>query len=323
MTPCSPILSPAELHNCRALVCGMPEPGTYAIAEDLRRLLEAELGACVLVSLSDLSEAAHAALNNADMPVVLLSDSPTAAIVELARQATFPVALVVGDYANACRHVIRNGSPLADAVRAVAYARVGCWSIGAMPETILLDRTPDAAARLARALSLPDQGVLASVSSGSDSTVACADETTNQAIARLASFYGPIRFAAAASLDVPIPVFNDGVAPYGPSAGRYDLLGPARNLAFGPFLYLPAGDWRVTFAFRSERNRTGNSFRFDVIADGEVAAKQLIEITQSGRFRLHLSFTVTDSRQPVEFRSFLEKGAIEGEFELETVTVSA
>ncbi|NOW49027.1 hypothetical protein FHW96_005218 [Novosphingobium sp. SG751A] len=311
----------------KGLIFGLPHSNTYAVAHKYRDLISKKIGECNLVSLNDNSEVVQEILKKTDIPLVLLTDLPNSEIVEFTRKSSFPLIPVSTDFDASCHEYMKiHGVAMIDAVRTVAMAQVGCWQLLAMDRSI--KPFPDAG---------PDQsgGVISDVSDAVPAGVAeiitlpslheirgrQSDLATSLAIAQLAHFYNAARMETATKLSLPLQVFTNGSPPFAQTDGKFDLVGPARCLTFGPFLYLPVGRWQVVFEFETSGSLTTNSFRFDVIADGKVATKDIVHINQSGKFCFSDTFEIHRPWLPVEFRTFLDKGAIEGHFTLSAVTI--
>src|SRR6266481_4950118 len=59
------------------------------------------------------------------------------------------------------------------------------------------------------------------------------------------------------NLDWPISMLFDSAAPDRTFSGRVDLLGPARFLAYGPYLHLTSGKWCADVVFEIQENHSG------------------------------------------------------------------
>lgn len=294
-------------------------------------MLIGALGNCALVSLNDLSENAINHLLDPDMPVLLFTDSPNADITRFILDSDFPVIIPPIDFPTACHEFMQaHDCSLMDSVRSVAFSRLGLWEVSRSGRAKQLNGTEDLQnwrQDIQRRLGI-------GFNDGSDETPPAplgltrgipalgVDPIADAAIAQLAEFYGQADASDACKLSMPICLMNEGVAPFGPSTGQIDLEGPARCLTFGPFLFLPAGDWQATVEFAAYDCATHNSFKFDVIADGYVKTKGEFDITQDGKFSFQNAFSVNDPWSPVEFRTFLDKGSIAGQFTLGSVTAT-
>jgi hypothetical protein len=119
----------------------------------------------------------------------------------------------------------------------------------------------------------------------------------------------------------PAGILLEGRPPYGLVQGPIELVGPARLLAFGPYMHLPPGRWRAEYAFEAVVHGAGDLYGFDVTADSEVKFNTQGMIDRSGLYRIQCEFEIEDAASPVEFRCFLNEGAIGGYFEPKGVTL--
>lgn len=69
-----------------------------------------------------------------------------------------------------------------------------------------------------------------------------------------------------------------------------DLTGRGRVLAFGPFIMLPPGQWRVTILFDIEIGNAPVSLAFHWGVEGSAVCEE-VEIAMSGRYQFHLDHT--------------------------------
>lgn len=90
-----------------------------------------------------------------------------------------------------------------------------------------------------------------------------------------------------------------------------EMLGPARCLCYGPYLYLPRGDWRAQIDFHITGNESGNVLFIDVY-HGEVLGGLRVEMPVSGTFSGEVYFRVRDPREAIQIRLIMMEGAIEG-----------
>ena len=326
------VLTANPAAEVQALIFGLPHSVTYEVAHQHRARIAETHGECNLVSLNEPREVVQHYLNQADVPLVLFTDSPDPEIITFAQRTNSPLIAAPIDFGAACQEFLetRNDN-LLETLRIIAMAQVGCWHLLDIARSIelqadtdpphltnyLRERRADAAAGNCHA-GAPEQpeaakaGELAEIKR---------DPAAHLAIAELASFYGAPHMKLAHKLPVPIGILTEGTAPYGTTNGRFDLVGPARCLTFGPFLYLPAGRWKANFEFEITGNQTVNSLRFDVIADGGVATKKVVDLRQSGKFRFSDTFDIGNPWLPVEFRTLLDKGAIDGQLTLTALHV--
>lgn len=113
----------------------------------------------------------------------------------------------------------------------------------------------------------------------------------------------------------------DSSAPDKVFSGPVELLGPARFLAYGPYLHLTSGRWRADIEFEISDNLSGNHLYVDAYA-GDILAVVTTPLPASGSFRLPISFTITDPLEPVQLRFQSLSGSIEGVICLDRISLS-
>jgi hypothetical protein len=102
-----------------------------------------------------------------------------------------------------------------------------------------------------------------------------------------------------------------------------ELLGPARRLTFGPYLYLPAGIWVVTLKFEISECFSGNRLGADVWinpATGVVTSLDF-DVPVKGIFSVDMTFVHKDPNCSIEVRVWLLTGAIEGKLSLHPLSL--
>jgi hypothetical protein len=110
---------------------------------------------------------------------------------------------------------------------------------------------------------------------------------------------------------------SEGCAP--PS--EIELMGKARHLVWGPYLYLPLGFWRAHVQFEIAENLSGNQIEADVLVGGTVAEVKRGDLPVLGAYEFFVDFEVKNIAEPIEVRMKILTGAIEGRFGLRKVTV--
>jgi hypothetical protein len=103
--------------------------------------------------------------------------------------------------------------------------------------------------------------------------------------------------------------------------GPVSLVGGARCFIFGPYFHLPHGRWSACATFSVAHNNSGNALKVDVFTD-EVIFEGACVLPTRGTFQLTVVFEVSEPRLPVQLRLFNERGAIEGEVDLQHVAVT-
>lgn len=95
--------------------------------------------------------------------------------------------------------------------------------------------------------------------------------------------------------------------------GAVECVGPARVLFFGPYLFLPRGQWRAQIELEIAECYSDNRLAAEVVLfPDEIVRAVKTELPVAGRFRLDLEFTTPDDLRPIEMRVHLATGAIEG-----------
>ncbi|WP_027527942.1 hypothetical protein [Bradyrhizobium sp. Ec3.3] len=112
-------------------------------------------------------------------------------------------------------------------------------------------------------------------------------------------------------MDWPISFFMDSAAPDSLFSGRVELLGPARFLAYGPYLHLTPGKWCVDVVLEVQENHSGNQLYADIYS-GDILSVVTTSLPASGTYRLQISFEITNPLEPVQVRFQTLSGAIEG-----------
>jgi hypothetical protein len=112
-------------------------------------------------------------------------------------------------------------------------------------------------------------------------------------------------------MDWPISLFMDSASPDSLFSGRIELLGPARFLAYGPYLHLTPGKWSADVVFGVQENHSGNQLYADIYC-GDILSVVTTPLPASGTYKLQISFEITNPLEPVQVRFQTLSGAIEG-----------
>lgn len=123
-------------------------------------------------------------------------------------------------------------------------------------------------------------------------------------------------FAAAAqacrpTLVWPREAFLDGDDPGKTLPATVEIAGRARILAYGPYLPLPAGDWRARAYLGFSPDIGGMPFILEVDT-GSAVSRGFFEVDHGGIFTLELDFQVADALHPVEMRLISQESALDG-----------
>jgi hypothetical protein len=119
-------------------------------------------------------------------------------------------------------------------------------------------------------------------------------------------------------MDWPVSMFMNSDNPTAPFPGRVELLGPARFIAYGPYLHLTAGQWRANIVFEVADNHSGNQLYVDAYA-GEVLSVVTTQLPAQGTYTFQIGFEVRNPLEPVQLRFQILSGAIEGDFTLNSI----
>lgn len=112
-------------------------------------------------------------------------------------------------------------------------------------------------------------------------------------------------------MDWPISMFMDSADLTRPFSGRVELLGPARFLAYGPYLHLTPGKWCADVVFEIAENHSGNLLYADVYA-GDILSVINTPLPAEGTYKFQIVFDLEDALEPVQLRFQTLSGAIEG-----------
>ena len=337
VTALSPIPSKS---NLLALIGGLPCSVTYFAAELCRDLLARKHGACEVIALNDLSEATLEKIAAIDLPAMFLSEIPDAAVVEALSQSDFPILIIDQRVSDASRDFMAaREAKLLDTVRTIARAQIGLGALLEIPrgELVAADQAQsaaDLARQIARACDVDEMLAQRMIDErqldrplGAVLGAHFTHETPSFSgepaglLDELDRFYTFHPERAASPWHMPVDLLVEAAPPYLPATDPLNLLGPARCLTIGPYLYLPSGDWKGVLTFTSSSNRSTNTIGFDVTADEEIKLEENFEISVDGKFSIELHFRISDPYYPFEFRTHLRRGAIDGELRLHSLAL--
>jgi hypothetical protein len=310
------------------MVCGLPGQRLGHVVDVVRQALDRAFGACTVLQFNELTEDNQREIENAARPLLLWADCPRSSVVEHMRTLGWPTLMVDSDFENVAREFLRvREANLLDTLRVLALCRMGWWQMARLPQACHIGPEPQNLAKIPEQLStwvLPGEVSLATrfaadLQSGLEpyADMASLDDTEARAIADLAAFYGHRNPEDARRFDIPISVLLDGAPPHMPLSGPISLVGPARALSFGPFFYLPEGNWRLTLMFEATGNFSGNTVKFDIFVDGKAQCVSQFDLKTDGQFLYSCEFSVENPWSPFEFRSHMQKGSIGGEIRFE------
>jgi hypothetical protein len=127
--------------------------------------------------------------------------------------------------------------------------------------------------------------------------------------------------AVQALLHWPRASFLTGFPNHETAPERIELVGPARSLVYGPYLYLPTGWWEAELRLYFSEEACRRTFNVEMIAEDSSIGIIRLKPTSSGIFHTRMMFHNPRADWPVSLRVVLEHGAIEGRMGLEGVTL--
>jgi hypothetical protein len=116
-------------------------------------------------------------------------------------------------------------------------------------------------------------------------------------------------------MDWPISMYMSSDHPGGPFPGRVEMVGPARFIAYGPYLHLTAGQWVANVVLEVAGNLSGNQLYVDVYA-GDILSVITTQLPAEGTYTFQIGFEIINPLEPVQLRFQILSGAIEGVFTL-------
>lgn len=303
----------------RLLVCGLPGRRLSAAIEFVRQAFVNATGQCNVINANTLTDALARDLETDDGPMLLWADSPDQGVVRWIRSTGTSVLLVDQPFEEVgLEFMMSREASLSDSARVLALARIGWWQLAELPTATIIDVSHGVVTGLAAVLDQPELVGMKLPDCTDADCEAVPDTGLKSAgfdsFAKLGAFYGASSGAEASTLMLPLHLLFDGAPPHPPLSGSIDLTGPVRALSFGPFLYLPKGQWMLRFTFEASMNRSGNFLMFDILVDHEASCVTEFSLPHDGQFAFDCRFDVRDPWSTFEFRSHLRRGAIEGLF---------
>jgi hypothetical protein len=114
--------------------------------------------------------------------------------------------------------------------------------------------------------------------------------------------------------------FLDGDAPGSSLPATVEVAGRARIVAYGPYLPLPAGGWKVTACLGFSPDIGKMPFILE-IDTGAAVTRGFFEVERGGFYTLDLDVRVVDSFHPIELRLISQESSLEGQVSLIEVTL--
>lgn len=104
-------------------------------------------------------------------------------------------------------------------------------------------------------------------------------------------------------------------------AEAIDVTGRRRCLVYGPYIPLPAGDWRAVIALTLSPDAAETSYLIEAVAGSQLAVARL-EMGVEGAAVLELPFAIAETvEKPVEIRIWNEKAVFDGTMALDRVSL--
>ena len=94
-----------------------------------------------------------------------------------------------------------------------------------------------------------------------------------------------------------------------------EMMGAARIIYYGPYLYLPSGYWEGELVVGFSEDAIGSTFTVEVCGSA-LMARARFRAAQTGLFRGTFIFVHSKLQDPIELRFRNDRGAIEGKFGL-------
>lgn len=338
-------------------VFGTPSALLYGGLNIVRNLTEIGLGAHKLINannITDLREAFSETRSAGNAKIVFYSDLPSAELSSLFIKTTAPMLLFLDNfqdvvtYLSATRNMnlsesIRLASRSICALEKVirsdlvlkidsrAYRRPLADIIGEIGQFYNAHLTTEQTAQIATSLGAKDlsrfslsdylfQTFPKALPPGKGSERLAIDD--QRLVDQLAKSYSAISAGRPLGrMDWPINMLIDSSGADKIFSGKIELVGPARFLAYGPYLHLTPGQWRADVEFEISDNLSGNLLYVDAYA-GDILAVVTTPLPPNGRYQLQISFEIADPLEPVQLRFQSLSGSIEGVISLNRISLS-
>lgn len=322
------------------LICGLPTSLTYLAADFARDLMQRAYGSCEVIGLNDMSEPTQDRLRQVHGPTLALTEVADSDVVRLVGARTFPVLVIEQGYAEACLSFmsLRKTSEI-DTARTMAFAQIGRHALAELSSAVRIQPHLGQQARclaeeIGDALGIPAE-VVESMIDERDLTRGItevliqhfpseADEqqtVASQLLEELEAFYCLPSSPRPTRWRLPLAAMIEAAPPHRQMAGPIDLLGPARQLICGPYLYLPRGKWKLAALLTYKGSGSGDTFEFDLTADKEIKSTSRHVLFEDASMELTSEVEIIDPFHPFEFRTFLSAGSIGGSIIIESVDV--
>jgi hypothetical protein len=346
--------SPAGRRVMLVAVVGTPSPLTYAGWKIVRAIVESVGGQHEQIQatqLEDLRKSWAGLATETKKRVVIVSDLPSTPLLDLIRSSRMPIIVFLDDFEEIVDHLIAvyGSTPRAairhttcvlcalDQVREDRALRIksrdGTRSlrafISALCEFLRLQEAPsvadDVMVRLGYSATDPVTLIRHAIGKQLQRFSSQTNATQNDLADRtLVTFLARQYANVGSGIDItnlawPTELFFQVDPPRDFLEGATELVGPARFIAYGPYMHLPRGSWTVSITIEVSENFSGNHLLVDVGSNGVLAAGET-SLPAAGTFGLELSFEIKDPFHSVEVRFQLLAGAIEGKMRLVSVS---
>lgn len=270
-----------------------------------------------------------------NMPFLLLLQPPDACAAALVKDHDYELTRAVRFVANCCAAVM----PLARAPNAlvlradgrrsgedIARAVAGHFHLGLEDEAIRTAAAAPHVAALAARFHTPLEPPAETVASGGTQDnpgaqsralleLLAARPAANMADDALEPFWRGFADGELREVVWHRQLFQWGDRPSAQLPEIIDVTGPARCLAFGPYIQLPAGSWSCSLMLGCSEDAAG--LRMNVEAFTDVPLNRVaFELGEPGLFEIEFSFVLANADVPVQIRLFSADAAFEGKVAL-------
>lgn len=314
-----------------------PSVLSAAVLHAIRSLAERALGPVDMLKLSTIEALRSGMIARKTRHLLLYSDCPAPAAIQLIKQTLPPVLIVADDpvrVAQSLRSKIGHEPLAAVRTTTLSFATLHDLVLGSARRKVLAphdvasvaDYLRQAAEFFSLSVTPADLAAVVDRFSAQDEWEAARAEAATT-IAPGGGIVSPFRsiyeIKPADKFYWP-PALFFGTEPLGsPLQEKIDLTGPARPILYGPYMHLPTGVWDVVIRFTISENRSGNALLIEWLAANDIKQSAKVStLPEAGKFQGALQVEVTDPRDPLQLRISILEGAIEGIFEFHGAEVS-
>lgn len=285
---------------------------------------------------------------------VFLTQFPSKSVQDVLNGGQFPVVALIDDAQEGIAYLLRlTNCSFIDALRSTTCAAAINPELGRGVSTLVFQRQDPSTAPyiLERmldhlALPVPSEGTdfltekycSGEPASGSleASLLKCVvgykpmgaalDELTVEQLTIIDQTLGPMVRMSQAGKRLPITwasgLFLSGDRPNERAPIVVEMTGAARIIYYGPYLYLPLGNWEAEFAVGFSNDAAGSTFTVEVYGS-QLLARARFGAKKSGLFKGTFQFTHLTAQDHLELRFQSDQGSIEGKFGLAWVKFTA